>query len=209
MTPGLGPRQVELVRVVRQERDEREVQHRVHGQGEADGDLDPAHRAEDKLGKRWRSLPRGEEAQRLFALMFYSPLVADQLRNRRKTVTIRLGDKTGKYRKGMVVPVLVGQRFGPRERVFDAVIDKVEVKPLGDVSPREIQHENPELRHLDEFIDFLRRLYNREVSEDDVVTVIHFSEIREAATRDARRRRGPRRDGRADGAATRSAPAST
>ena len=53
----------------------------------------------------------------------------------------------------MVVPVLVGQRFGPRERIFDAVIDKVEVKPLGDVSPREIQHENSELRHLDEFID--------------------------------------------------------
>ena len=52
----------------------------------------------------------------------------------------------------MVVPVLVGQRFGPRERVFDAVIDKVEVKPLGDVSPREIQHDNPEIRHIDEFI---------------------------------------------------------
>ena len=29
-------------------------------------------------------------------------------------------------------------------------------------------------------IDFMRRLYNRDVSEDDMVTVIHFSEIREA-----------------------------
>ncbi|CAA9534650.1 MAG: hypothetical protein AVDCRST_MAG79-1242 [uncultured Thermoleophilia bacterium] len=114
----------------------------------------------------------------LFALMFYSPLVADQLRHRRKTVTIRLGDKTGKYRKGMIIPVLVGQRFGPREHIFDAVIDKVEVKPLADLSPREIQHDNSELRHLDEFIEFLRRLYNRDIDEDDVATVIHFSEIR-------------------------------
>lgn len=114
----------------------------------------------------------------MYALMFYSPLVADQLRQRRKTVTIRLGDKSGKYRKGMVVPVLVGQRFGPRDHVFDAVIDKVEVKSLADVSPREIQHENAEIRHLDEFIEFLRRLYNRDVREDDLVTVIHFSEIR-------------------------------
>ena len=112
------------------------------------------------------------------ALMFYSPLVADQIRSRRKTVTIRLGDKSGKYEKGMIVAVLVGQRFGPRERVFEAVIDKVEVKPLGDVSPREIQHENPALRTLDEFVGFLRRLYNRDVREDDLVTVIHFSEIR-------------------------------
>ena len=110
--------------------------------------------------------------------MFYSPLVADQIRSRRKTVTIRLGDKSAKYEKGMIVAVLIGQRFGPRERVFDAVIDKVEVKPLGDVSPREIQHENPQLRTLDEFADFLRRLYNREVREDDLITVIHFSEIR-------------------------------
>jgi hypothetical protein len=115
----------------------------------------------------------------LFALMFYSPLVADQLRHRRKTVTIRLGDKTSKYRKGMIVPVLVGQRFGPRERVFDAVIDKVDVKPFEELSPREIQHDNPEIRHIDEFLDFMRRLYNRDIADDDVVTVIHFSEIRE------------------------------
>ena len=62
----------------------------------------------------------------MHALMFYSPLVADQIRSRRKTVTIRLGDKSGKYEKGMIVAVLVGQRFGPRERVFEAVIDKVD-----------------------------------------------------------------------------------
>jgi hypothetical protein len=114
----------------------------------------------------------------LFALMFYSPLVADQLRHRRKTVTIRLGDKSGKYRKSMVVPVLVGQRFGPREHVFDAVIDKVDVKPLQDLSPREIQHDNPEVRQIDEFIDFMRRLYNQDVDEESLVTVISFSEIR-------------------------------
>ena len=130
--------------------------------------------------------------------MFYSPLVADQLRNRRKTVTIRLGDKTGKYRKGMVVPVLVGQRFGPRERIFDAVIDKVEVKPLGDVSPREIQHENSELRHLDEFMEFLRRLYNREVSRGrprDRDPLLR--DPREpGAPADARRRRRTRHHGR-------------
>ena len=66
----------------------------------------------------------------MYALNFYSPLVADQLRSHRKTATIRLGDKSGKYKKGMVVRVLCGVRFSPREHVFDAVIDKVEVKTL-------------------------------------------------------------------------------
>ena len=111
------------------------------------------------------------------ALNFYSPVVADQLRHRRKTATIRLGHKSGKYRKGQVVMVLVGQRYGIREKVFDAVIDKVEVKPLAELSPREIEHDNPEIRRLDEFTEWLARLYNRPVSEGDTVTVIKFSQI--------------------------------
>ena len=113
----------------------------------------------------------------MYALNFYSPMVADQLRSRRKTATIRLGDKSPKYKKGMVVAVLVGTRFGPREKVFDAVIDKIEVKPLLDLSPREIEHDNPEIRRPEEMATFLSRLYNREVGPEDTVTVIHFSEI--------------------------------
>jgi hypothetical protein len=113
----------------------------------------------------------------MYALNFYSPIVADQLRSRRKTATIRLGDKSGKYRKGMIVRVLAGTRFGPREHIFDAVIDKVEVKHLGELSPREISHDNPELRRTEEMVQFLGQLYNRTVTEDDIVTVIYFSEI--------------------------------
>ena len=114
----------------------------------------------------------------MYALNFYSPIVADQLRQQRKTATIRLGDKSSKYKKGMVVQVLVGVRFGVREKIFDAVIDKVEVKTLGELSPREIEHDNPEIRRTEEMASFLGALYNREVSEEDTVTVIRFSQIR-------------------------------
>ena len=113
----------------------------------------------------------------MYALNFYSPIVAEQLRSGRKTATIRLGDKSGKYRKGMIVQVLAGARFSPREKVFEAVIDKIEVKQLRDVSPREIEHDNPEIRHTDEMAHFLSQLYNRDVGRDDVVTVIRFSQI--------------------------------
>jgi hypothetical protein len=112
-----------------------------------------------------------------YALNFYSPVVVDQLRSHRKTATIRLGDKSRKYHKGMIVTVLAGARFGPRDRIFDAVIDKVEVKRLDELSPREIEHDNPEIRRLDEFTEWLSRLYNRPVADDDTVTVIKFSQI--------------------------------
>ena len=114
----------------------------------------------------------------MYALNFYSPIVAEQLRSGRKTATIRLGDKSGKYKKGMIVQVLAGQRFSPRERVFEAVIDKVEVKQLRDLSPREIEHDNPEIRRPEEMAVFLGQLYNREVSDEDTVTVIRFSAIK-------------------------------
>jgi hypothetical protein len=114
----------------------------------------------------------------MYALNFYSPIVADQLRSHRKTATIRLGDKSGKYRKGMIVQVLCGSRYSVRERIFDAVIDKVEVKRLGELSPNEVEHDNPALRLPEDMASFLSQLYNRPVTVEDTVTIIRFSEIR-------------------------------
>jgi hypothetical protein len=113
-----------------------------------------------------------------FALNFYSPVVEAQLRSHRKTATIRLGDKSRKYQKGMIVSVLVGARFGPRAHIFDAVVDKVDVKRLDELSPREIEHDNPEVRRPEEMAHFLSQLYNREVTGADTVTVIRFSAIK-------------------------------
>jgi hypothetical protein len=73
--------------------------------------------------------------------------------------------------------VLCGARYGQRERIFDAVIDKVEVKALRELSPREIEHDNPQIRRVDELQWFLGQLYNRDIAEDDIVTLIRFSQI--------------------------------
>jgi hypothetical protein len=113
-----------------------------------------------------------------YALNFYSPIVEAQLKSHRKSATIRLGDKSRKYQKGMIVSVLVGARYSPRQHVFDAVIDKVDVKTIGELSPNEIEHDNPEIRHTDELCRFLGQLYNRDVTEEDTITVIRFSAVK-------------------------------
>ena len=110
-------------------------------------------------------------------LNFYSSVFADQLRRGRKTATIRLGDKSHKYHKNECVLVTIGYQHSPREKIFQAVIDQVEVKKLKDLSPRDIEHDNPEFRRHDEMIHFLEQIYGREVSMDDVVTVVRFSQI--------------------------------
>ena len=124
-----------------------------------------------------RSLMRGG----IYVLNFYSAVFIDQLKRGRKTATIRLGDKSNKYERGQVVWITVGFRHSPREKIFTAVIDDVEVKKAGDLSRRDIEHDNPEFRRLEEEIRFLEQIYSREVKASDVVTVIRFSQIVEPA----------------------------
>ena len=115
----------------------------------------------------------------MFVLNFYSPVFSDQLRRGRKTATIRLGDKSSKYKKGHVVMVTVGFQHSPREKIFSAVIDDVEVKRVEDLSPRDIEHDNPEFRRIDETVHFLEQIYGRRIETTDTVTVVRFSEITE------------------------------
>ena len=113
----------------------------------------------------------------MYVLNFYSPVFVDQLKRGRKTATIRLGDKSNKYRKGEVVLITVGFQHSPREKIFEAVIDAVEVKRVSELSPRDIEHDNPEFRRLEETVHFLEQIYGREIDREDTVTIVRFSAI--------------------------------
>ncbi|MFI5025789.1 MAG: ASCH domain-containing protein [Solirubrobacterales bacterium] len=117
----------------------------------------------------------------LYALNFFSPAFVDQLRRGRKTATIRLGDKSRKYERGHVVWITVGQQHSPREKIFSAVIDDVDVKRVKELSPRDIEHDNPEFRRVEEMISFLEQIYGKAITMEDTVTVVRFSQIVEPA----------------------------
>jgi hypothetical protein len=114
-----------------------------------------------------------------YALNFFSPAFADQLRRGRKTATIRLGDKSRKYQRGQLLWVTIGHQHSPREKLFTAVVDDVEVKKASDLSPRDIEHDNPEFRRLEETLSFMRQIYGRDISPDEVVTIVRFSQVYE------------------------------
>ena len=58
-----------------------------------------------------------------------------------------------------------------------AIIDEVDLTPVRELTPREIEHDNPEFRLVEDTLHFLSHIYSREVALDDTVSVIHFSEI--------------------------------
>jgi hypothetical protein len=113
----------------------------------------------------------------MFALNFYSDIYGDVLRNNRKTATIRLGDKSHKYSSGMLVWVTVGRRFGRRQKLYTAIVDRVEVKKLAELSPRDIERENPEFRSQDDVIALLSRIYDDVITPDNTISVIYFSRV--------------------------------
>jgi hypothetical protein len=129
--------------------------------------------------RTWRKAAKTDSLRRVQVLNFYSAIFADELKRGRKTATIRLGDKSGKYKKNQLVLVTIGYQYSPRERIFEAVIDQVEVMQLADLSPRDIKHDNPEFRRHEELINFLEQIYDKPVSTQDIVTVVRFSQILE------------------------------
>lgn len=115
----------------------------------------------------------------MFALNFYTDLYEEVLRNGRKSATIRLGDKGDKYESGMVVWITIGPRFGRRQKLYAAILDRVEVKPISELSPRDIERENPEFRSHDDVIATLTRIYGEFITPAHTVTVVYFSRIDE------------------------------
>jgi hypothetical protein len=75
--------------------------------------------------------------------------------------------------------VTLGSRYARRKKLFSAIIDKVEVKPLGELSPRDIQRENPEFRTVDDVLKLLSQIYGEQISADRIATIIYFSPIDE------------------------------
>lgn len=115
----------------------------------------------------------------MYAINFYTQLYEDMLVRGRKTATIRLGDKSAKYQAGELVWITVGQRFGRRRKLFTAIIDSVSVKPISELTPRELDRESPEMRTHEELAKFLSMIYDKPVLHEHVVTVVHFSPVSE------------------------------
>ena len=112
-------------------------------------------------------------------LNFYSTNYHGHLLCRKKNVTIRLGDKSEKYCAGDIVWITTGQRYSPRKKIFTAVLDKVEVKSVVDVTDEDLRCESPDMKSTEDLLKFLKEIYKRDFSENEVVTVIYFSEIME------------------------------
>ena len=111
------------------------------------------------------------------ALNFYSSTYLNQLICRRKTCTIRMGDKTDKYAEGDIVWVTVGKKFAQKKKIYTAMIDRVLVKNISELTQDDLKGENPDIDSIKAIVPFLESIYNKKIQESDTVSVVYFSEI--------------------------------
>lgn len=116
----------------------------------------------------------------MFALNFEWPNHEELLVTRRKNCTVWLGDVRSTYPENSIVLITFGKKFGPKKKLFKAIIDKAYIKKFSDLTTHDLGHQNPEIRSVDELIQVFEQRDGKTVGADDIVTVIYFSEIIES-----------------------------
>ena len=113
----------------------------------------------------------------MVALNFISHHNEELLRERQKTATIRLGDIRDMYPENSVVWVTYGPKYKPKQKLYPAFVDKTLVKRMADLTSDELNHQDPDVHTVEELIRAFETIYEKKIYVEDLVTVIHFSEI--------------------------------
>jgi hypothetical protein len=113
----------------------------------------------------------------MFALNFISPHNEKLLIRREKTATIRLGDIRHVYPENSIVWITFGNKYGPKKKLYKAVVDRALIKPFSDITTDELLHQSPNVNTVEELMALFEEIYERKIFMDDTVTVIHFSEL--------------------------------
>ncbi|MDF2568687.1 MAG: hypothetical protein K0R55_291 [Sporomusa sp.] len=115
----------------------------------------------------------------MFALNFISPHNEKLLISRQKSATIRLGDIQETYPENSIVWITFGSKYGPKRKLYKAIVDRTLIKKFSDLTTKELIHQNPAITTVDELIRLFEEIYEKQIHVDDTVTVIHFSELAE------------------------------
>lgn len=118
----------------------------------------------------------GEE-QAMFALNFQWPQNEELLMQRKKDCTVRLGDIRDIYPENSIVWITFGPKYGPKRKLFTAMIDTVYTKEFQSLTMNDLRHQSPDITTVEELREYFERKYKQHILPDDMVTVIYFSEI--------------------------------
>ena len=102
------------------------------------------------------------------------PFYEKLLRERKKCVTVRLGDQRSKYRVGQEVDLTVGWNEEEARLIDRAIITNVDFKRIKKIVETDIDGESPDCSSKKTIPYVLSAIYRKVVSEQDYVTIIRW-----------------------------------
>jgi len=115
----------------------------------------------------------------MFALNFVSEANLKLLSERKKNITIRPGDVRDIFTESSIVWITFGNKYETKRKIYTGMIDRTIVKPYSDLTHQDLIHQNPDFKTVDDLIAVFEKIYECTIHEDDLCTVIHFSEVLE------------------------------
>ncbi len=106
----------------------------------------------------------------------------DFIAGRRITTTVRAGDRSaetvdpkGGYHEGKFITLKILKADGSFDPLLaEAAVTRVEKKTLGEIEPGDLEGTPLQTKTKQELAEKLRRLYGREFTDEDVITVVRF-----------------------------------
>ena len=113
----------------------------------------------------------------MFALNFEWPQNEALLIARAKDCTVRLGDIRDSYPENSVVWITSGPKYGPKRKLYNAMIDMSYTKEFYALTMNDLRHQSPDIQTVEDLREYFQSKYQKRILPDDIVTVIYFSEI--------------------------------
>ena len=109
------------------------------------------------------------------AVLNLYPYYENLLREKKKHVSIRLGDQRAKYRAGEEVDLTVGWNENGNELLISrVVITNVDFKKINQIINTDIDGESPDCSRKELIPYVLSAIYRKVVSDEDYITIIRW-----------------------------------
>jgi len=94
--------------------------------------------------------------------------------NKTKNTTIRLGEKTDKYKDGQQVMITVIKHDFRQDKIGEAIIEKCYTKQIKDLLQEDVEGESDDVNSKEKLKLALNKLHGLPIGNNTVVTVIKF-----------------------------------
>jgi len=102
---------------------------------------------------------------------YYEELITSQ----KKTTTIRLGDKTDRFRIGEEISITVGWDEKEGVVINNGKIVDVRLKKINELNDNDLNGESPDCVFKDSVKYVISSIYRKIVNDDDLVTIVKWA----------------------------------